>query len=818
MKKPFLFFTIPLIIGILYYSYIDINILFILFLLISILIIFILSILSKKNNIIIIITMFFILGILVAHVNMENSILYSFIDENVIVEGLVVKEKDGKDGLSKYVVLTNSVTLDNTKYRVEEKLLLTLIGENKLKVGEKIIFRGILNEPRENTNPKLFNYKFYLLTNKIYTISTIKDYSILKTEMSNLPWYMTWKSKFIGKVENTFNNYLSSDNSLIMKSIILGDYSYLDDNVLEKYRDLGLSHLMATSGLHIGIISIFLISVLSFLGIDRRLSYIITILLIWIFGYFVDFPPSVLRSNIMFTLLFYSKALAKRYDPVNTLFFSIFIILIINPFWLFDIGFQLSFIVTFSIVLFTPAIKKMFYPYEGSILNSLYGILAAQIGSLPIISYYFNKISILSIIANLIIVPILSLCLILAFLLIPISLVSEVFARSLSLILNFLLSSQNILISLLYKGPMVTIKVASPNIIGILLFYILILLTLGIINLQKLDKDINKILFLCLTIIIMSTSLINFLDNTLTVNFVDVGQGDCIVVEYRDKVFLIDTGGSFFKDYSIGKNIVLPYLTKKGIFKVDGIFISHFHLDHCESLIYLMDHLTIDHIFISYEDENNPLYKQIITKGYNKNIPIIKLQTGDRYYIHKDIYFEFISPDDTILKREVLDDNNKSMVLVLNIMERKVLFTGDIEKEVEKYISSKINFEIDFLKVPHHGSNTSSTPVFIDTIRPKYGFIQVGKNNFGHPSEEVLKEYRDRGILIYRNDLHGHISLSIDKNNYLIEPYIRDKFSIMEWIVINGYIISLNILYSIILYIMVKKYTVIMERLKTIDL
>src|SRR5699024_2228957 len=130
----------------------------------------------------------------------------------------------------------------------------------------------------------------------------------------------------------------------------------------------------------------------------------------------------------------------------------------------------------------------------------------------------------------------------------------------------------------------------------------------------------------------------------------------------------------------------------------------------------------------------------------------------------------------------------------------------------------KIDFTADFLKVPHHGSNTSSNSIFIDTLKPKYAFIQVGKNNFGHPNEEVLNRYRDRGITVYRNDLHGHITLLIDGNNYLIEPYIVENSSIIEWILINSNIICFDILCSIILYIMMKKYTVVMERLKIIDL
>src|SRR5699024_8411532 len=151
---------------------------------------------------------------------------------------------------------------------------------------------------------------------------------------------------------------------------------------------------------------------MGYAGLDRRINYSITILVIWIYGYFVDFPPSVIRSNIMFTILFCSKITAENFDSINTLLFSMFVFLIWNFFWLFNIGFQLSFMVTLSIIIMTPAIKNKFYPYKNSIINSLSGIIAAQLGSLPIIAYYFNTISLVSIFANLVVVPVLSLCLI----------------------------------------------------------------------------------------------------------------------------------------------------------------------------------------------------------------------------------------------------------------------------------------------------------------------------------------------------------------------------------------------------------------------
>ncbi len=815
MKRPFLIITIPIVMGIVIYYYVNVNIRFLFLILIFMVIMYLLSIVFDTNDKICIIIIFFILGIFITHIKANNSTLIKFIDNRVVLEGKIIEEKV-EEGLGKYVVLVDNIFLENNQFKIKEKLMLTVIGDTRLNLGEKITFNGVLEEPRENTNPKMFNYKLYLLSHNIYTTSKIRDYSIMKIEKQTLPWYDRAKFKFIDRVETIFDIYLSKTNSLLMKSIVLGNYSYLNENVFEKYGNLGLSHLMAISGLHIGIISVFLIQIMAYIGFDRKLNYIITISIIWFYGYCVNYPSSVIRSNIILTVYFCSQLLAERYDILNTLLFAMFIILVWNPFWLFNVGFQLSFIVTFFIILLTPIIKDKFYPYKNDILSSFCGILAAQIGSIPIVAYYFNILSLISIFANLIIVPLLSLCLVMGFILILISSISGTIANTIGLILNFLLYLQDIFTKWLYNLPLVSIRLPSPSITNIILYYFMVLCIFKIIKMDIFNKEVEKTIFLYLVVFIVGTSCFNILDNTLIINFVDVGQGDCMVIEKNNKVFLIDTGGSFFKN--VGEDIVLPYLIKKGIFTVDGVFISHFDLDHCQGLTYLMDNIKIKRVYIGYENEENFLFSNIVMKCKEKNTPIVKLTVGDKYILDENTYFETISPDNNIIEREIDSENNKSLVLVLNNYNRKILFTGDIEEDVERYISNNIDYTIDFLKVPHHGSATSSTPIFIDTIKPKYAFIQVGKNNFGHPSEEVLNMYRDRGIHVYRNDLDGHISLSMTKYDYLIEPYIVEKSSIINLIIDNSDFISFSIIYLIICYVMIKKYTIEVERLNQYDL
>ena len=217
----------------------------------------------------------------------------------------------------------------------------------------------------------MFNYKLYLETENIFVLTTVKGETICEISKANLSFFDNLRARFIGRVENVFDKYLSKNNSAILKSIILGNYSYLDSDILVQYRELGIAHILAVSGLHIGIIAAFLISVFTYIGLDRKINYILTICTIWIYGFLIGYPSSVLRALIMFTVLYYSMMIFQRYDSINSLFFAAFIILAANPLALFSAGFQLSFLATFFILYLVPKLKPNFYNHRN---NTLYNI------------------------------------------------------------------------------------------------------------------------------------------------------------------------------------------------------------------------------------------------------------------------------------------------------------------------------------------------------------------------------------------------------------------------------------------------------------
>lgn len=795
MEKPFFPLVLALILGIISAYYFQLPVAFTLMLLVFFLCVFIYSIILEKSIRYTLLLLVFTLGILITIVN--KSSLVDYIDERIECVGTVDQVMSVNSDNGRYVVKVNNI---NNKGIDIEKIMLTIISKKDLELGDVISFNGVLKEPMENTNPKLYNYKLNLLSEKIYTIMTIKDYQIRKIDNVKSYRYMV-KDSFTKHVETLFQTYLNENNSKLMISIILGKSSYIDEDNLVLYRDLGLAHILAVSGLHIGILSGFLIFLFSRLGIKRRINIAITLSIIWFYGFLIGYPPSILRASIMFSLLFYSSSIYEPYDSINTISFACFLLLLINPYYSFHIGFQLSFMAAFSIVFLTPYIRELFYPYKNKVTTTIAALLAVNIGLLPIQAYYFNRIGILSILANLILVPIFSISLIIGFIMIVISYTLSFLNIIIGAILNLILSLQNYILLII---PSTVIKFYSPDLIVIVLYFLFIAIVLKVIDIGKYQKPIRKVIMIYLVFLIMINSIILMGDKSIELHFIDVGQGDSILIRTKDGDYLMDTGGSPMESaFDISKNITLPYLEKMGISRLRAIIITHFHADHSQGLPILVENLKVDNIVASYMPKNTEL-------------PIVLVGQGDEIMLDQNTKLTVIWRDKTTSNNE----NNMSLVSLLSYYSNDVLFTGDIEREVEQLVADKVSNSIEIIKVPHHGSNTSSTENFLNLLQPKVGIISVGRNNFyNHPSAEVLTSYNEINSKIYRTDEDGLIKISFDRDNYKITSFIKDhKINLLEALKHNILVVCYSLFYCSLSFIMIKIYIKDKKELNTIDL
>ncbi len=796
MKRLFLFLIIPFVIGILASYSLDLDIKMIICLIILSLFGLIFSCIFNKGYAIVLCIMFLFLGSIMGAKSLESS-LVDFVGEELILEGIIESRTLPSEDKSAYIIKVNKFIHEDSTFKIQEKILLNFYDKQIFNVSDEIRVKGVLLLPKENTNPRLFNYRLYLQTKNIHTTLNANGTSVDIISKGESGKGRLLKLKFQERISAVLNETLNEKNSRIMGSIILGDSSFLDDETGTRFRELGLSHILAVSGLHIGIIYLFISKTLRLLGVHKRISIIISLIIIWSYGFLIGFPASVLRASIMFSALSLSSLVYRRYDSINTLSLAALFLLFIRPLWIFDVGFQLSFIATASIIIFTPRISWLLSIYNKKIARLISVLVAVQIGLLPVQAYHFNSYVVLSLISNLILIPVFSFSLILCFVLILISLIFMNISIMLGFLLNAILDIAGLIIDILYRLSFVNISLPSFGIVYILIYYFLMLICFRVIKIDLFKPNINRLIFNYLIIVLIISFITYIAINETILEFIDVGQGDSCLVSTKNKTFLVDTGGNVFGDFDVGERIVLPYLLKKGINKLDAVFITHFHEDHAEGLISLFNNIKIENIFIGYENEESALFNKIIYNAKKLNIKVSIISEGDLIHIDKNNVIEILNPLNSLSAYDLSNENNLSLVFVLDSHGKKVLFTGDMEKETEHRIVNSVELsKIDILKVPHHGSSTSSGQELVDRIKPAYAVIQVGKNNFGHPDKEVLERYEKVDAKIFRNDENGLITFIIDKEGIEIYTYIANKATLNDIIVKCRYELLYMIIYA----------------------
>ena len=628
----------------------------------------------------------------------------------------------------------------------EEKILAYLYVDkdkidkeyNKYDLGDKITITAQQKEIKTKTLDNTFDYKKYLNNQKIYEVVEITDIKI-NTKNNNI--FYKIKNKIIKR-----QNKLPKSKPYI-NSLILGNNSYLEEDIITSYRKNGISHLFAISGTHINILITILYAILKKLKLKDNKISIITILFLIYYMFLTNFSMSVLRSSIFTILIIINKLLKLNIKNKNLLILTLFIVSLNNPKNILNIGLQFSVLITFYLITYNKLINNQKTYLKKTLIISYISTLV----SLPILVNSFYQINTLSIIYNLFFVPYVS------FVLLPFTLITYFFPV-LDNILKILIDineNLSLLVSNINFSNLIIKKLSIPFII---IYYILIT-----INFEKMQKNNNKFnLIILIFIIFLSLRTVN----SDKIIFIDVDQGDSTLITINNKTTLIDTGGNinyYNKEYKyqIAKNKILPYMKSIGIKKVDYLILTHGDQDHMKESIYLVENFKVNKVIFNcgYYNELEQELIKILNRKSIKYYKCIKRIDIDNYKL------EF-------LNTKVYDnENDNSSVVYLNYNNKKFLFMGDASQEREKDILDKYNIkDIDFLKVGHHGSNTSSSKYFIDKINPKYSIISVGKNNiYKHPKEETLKNLKNTKI--YRTDKQGSIKIELNKKEYEVSTY-----------------------------------------------
>lgn len=652
------------------------------------------------------------------------SLIYSFIFINFIIVKSEYKDSD-KNLYGTVIDYKKSKDKTTIWVKGKEKVLVNYYSDINVSYGDYIYVYGVFKKPKENGNFNLFNYKRYLLSNKINYIVTASKITIIK---KNDNVFYTLKNNLLKRIEST-----SKSKGYIL-AFLYADKSLIEKDVYTKYQKIGVSHLFAVSGMHVSLISIVLLKLLN--KIKERKRYIIVSIFLSIYLFLTNFTISMVRATFQFILFFINKSFKLNIDNSNLVLFLFSILVIINPYNIYNIGFLFSFIISFTLIRCSKLIKGKF------IIKSLKISLISFFSSMPVLINNFFEVNFLGIILNIIYIPFVS------YILFPLSLVTVLFP-SLDNILYMFISCFEKITDFFSNIKFLSFSICKMNIFLIIIYYIIFIYIL-----KRKKKLIYKI-------IIVIISLIFLINNGRIVNnevsILDVGQGDSSLIRLKNKNILIDTGGNI--NYDISKNILIPYFKSVGIKKIDYLVLTHGDYDHMGEAINLVENFKVEKVIFNcgpYNDLEQELIK-LLDKKKIKYYSCIKELNID----NNKLYF--------LQTKEYDNENDNSNVIYSELNVYKFMFMGDASVTTEKEIMNKYNLpDIDVLKVGHHGSKTSSSKGFINVINPKYSIISVGKNNrYGHPNKEVLENLENSKI--YRTDLDGSIMFKIKNNELKIE-------------------------------------------------
>lgn len=634
--------------------------------------------------------------------------------------GMVTRfEKIGDDDYQLVIEINNNMVLANYYQCIEQPWEL---------IGCKISFLGNIHYANENGNPRCFDYRLYLKTRNIGYVSTIDSFQI-----ENCPNNIQYRfQRFVLKQRDLFLEeiFVSEKSSGLIKGVLFGDTNGMDEESYNAFRQNGTAHVLAVSGLHVGMLySIYRPINKKLHSKSMTISFFFFLLM---YGTATLWSVSVTRAILLIILTIIGERLNRRFDLLTALAAVAFLSILKNPYVIFGASFQMSFLAVLSIVFLKEPLDK----FVGTKFSTP---AAVQIGLMPYMAYVFNYISFIGLLCNIPIVFLISV-------LVPIGMggfilyfIFQSVIPNYPMLLDGLANMVLLINEAFCADGIFSFDVVSPPFWLLILFYGFVFYGTSEQALIYFGRKEWKRAVLPIVLIISVAAVSSFADDTpfdqADLIFVDVGQGDCLhIKDDAGQDIIIDGGGNI--NYNVGEKILKPYFLKNGCMSIDLAAATHLHTDHYLGIKQLKDCFEV---------------KQELIRG----------KAGDIIRIRENTWIEILWP----LKYDgnTDDENLNSLIFMIHQKDIKTLVTGDLTEEGEKMLTNTYKgtkkLEADILKVAHHGSAYSTCDVFLKAVNPDIAVICVGKNNYGHPSEIVIEKLEKNGIMVFRTDLDGAVGI-----------------------------------------------------------
>jgi len=748
--------------------------------------------------------------------------IVGLIDENPIIY---------KDRLKLILQIRTLGEDKDNNFPVTGKIRVTVRGNSpNLSIGDKVSFTGKLRSIRNFNNPGGFDYKKYMAFKEVWGTSYVRGKDLIVIKRNSGKGVNKIIADARSGISDLIDNNVEGDKSGVLKALIIGDKNSISKNLQESFNRAGAGHILAISGLHIGIVAtvaFFLFKwTLSYFkyflwnALTIKIAAILSLFPVFIYGLLSGLSPSTQRAVIMVTIFLMTFLFEREHDPINTLAIAAMIILVIHPPSLFSISFQLSFIAVLTIIYGLSRIriknktrkqgvfqlKKKIYLF---LLTSLFAIL----GTLPLLMFYFNQVSFVGLLANLFVVPLIGFIVVplglFSVLLYPVSVCgaiwcinanSELLAKALDIVVWF----SNL--------PFASIKTVTPTYFEICCYYMLgwaVLNLVGIkyenagkkdefpegtnqlynkveLNEQSSASGRKKVLAVLIVVIIACAAdtcywLYNrFWHDDLRITIIDVGQGSSALVEMPEGFNLLIDGGGFSDNstFDIGERVIAPLLWRKKIKTIDTLILSHPNSDHLNGLLYIAKNFNVKRAWANCDTADTIGYRKFMEIIKKRGIHLPEFKDISRTHIINGAQLKLLYPSDDYMdnnNRKWSNLNNNSLVIKVEFGSKSFLFPGDIMSKAEKELVaiSGDDLKSNVLIAPHHGSKTSNSELFIDRVKPETVIFSSGwRNRYRFPHTSVLKKYKERGCRILRTDSHGAVTISTDGMSLEVLPTI----------------------------------------------
>ncbi|MFP4015636.1 MAG: DNA internalization-related competence protein ComEC/Rec2 [Halanaerobiales bacterium] len=769
-RRPLLITSVFFAMGIILAYYTDISLIFMYIIILQLFICLILAILNEKIRVALIFAAIFLAGFSlmgwqeIRYQSQLSTARYNGY-EQVEVIGQIREDLSSLQG--------NKILLDPV-YIAGNPVKYGLIQLDKryipvhLSNGEIVKIELSLHQPDMQKNPGGFSSYNYLKRKGIYSQGYYEDemekFGFLRNVF--IETIISLKYRLIDILDQTVEKPYNE----LYKAFLLGERDGLPEEWDSSFTLSGVNHLLAISGIHVGFIVMIFLFILKLFKLPVGIRNFLLSILIICYIILTGFRVSVFRAGILSLAFLWAPFFKRHGDVLNILGLTAFLNMLINPYQIFSIGFQFSYFILLMIILWHKILK-------GYITTVFSVSTAALFGSSPITVYYFNLITPIALVANVWAIPLVGVLISAALIGLLLGLVHPLFSYLIFQLIIYPSKLLTIGTGLMSIIPYGHFELATPS--PAVIVFVVCLLIISPLHLRKRIFPLNenmrkKRLYYILAfslIFVLINIIIPLMNRQLEVTFISIGQGDSIHIRTPDNQhLLIDGGGYLGFDLSRGEYTILPYLKYLGVKKLDLVFITHFDADHAAGISDLIGSRDIGLLVLPFNYEENELAVDIINKAEDENIPVVLAGQGD-YIELGEVKLNIINPEPDV---RPTSRNENSLVIKLGYRDFSIMLTGDLEEEGERrLVDSGYRLDSDILKLGHHGSSSSSSEIFLESVSARHAIISVGEsNNYGHPSASVLKRAAQNGIQIWRTDIHGAVRIRTDGYRYKIEGHI----------------------------------------------